>query len=100
MAIFFTLAVQNHSELLVSTRRLNEFFMLPEVFHSVNAEDKAAQNGDVVVQGGNYGWYSTKKEDIKKQKSTKTIGRMLNKARLLYGVNYNIVLVGFTQRKG
>lgn len=86
MAIFFTLAIQNHSELLVSTRRLNEFFMLPEVLSSVTTDDVTERTGDILVQGGNYGWYSTKKDNIKKQKYTKTVGQMRNKARVLYSV--------------
>lgn len=73
--------------------------MLPEVSSSITTDDATGEKGDILVQSGNYGWYTTKKEDIKKQKSTKTVGRMLNKARVVYVVPFNVIFIGFRQRK-
>eukprot|EP00210_Caulerpa_lentillifera_P006266 g5985.t1 len=81
MAVFFTLAVQNLSELLVSTRRLSDFFRLPEVSDNIDMENKSLPKGEVIVQNGNYGWYSTNGDDAKKTKSTKILERISEKVK-------------------
>eukprot|EP00210_Caulerpa_lentillifera_P001049 g1012.t1 len=81
MAVFFTLAVQNLSELLVSTRRLSDFFRLPEVSDNIDMENKNLPKGEVIVQNGNYGWYSTNGDDAKKTKSTKILERISKKVK-------------------
>eukprot|EP00210_Caulerpa_lentillifera_P007448 g7118.t1 len=79
LAFMFTMAVQTLSELLVSTRRLSDFFRLPEVNQIAIVKNEALQRGEVVIQNGHYGWYSVKNNDTKMQKSTKILKKISNK---------------------
>eukprot|EP00210_Caulerpa_lentillifera_P006269 g5988.t1 len=78
MAIFFTKALQNLNELMVSTKRLNDFFMLPKIKEIASAENETLYKGEIMVQNGSYGWYSANGNDSKKQKSTKVGSRRNN----------------------
>eukprot|EP00210_Caulerpa_lentillifera_P008112 g7746.t1 len=63
MAGFFVLAMQFSRELAVSTKRIDDFFRLPEVDNHILMKEETVQNGEIIVQNGDYGWFSTKSED-------------------------------------
>lgn len=59
MCTFFTIAMHFVSELLVSTKRMDDFFRLPEVSKDKCMKEMGSQKGEIVIRDGNYGWYST-----------------------------------------
>eukprot|EP00210_Caulerpa_lentillifera_P008106 g7740.t1 len=82
MAIFFPLGAQNTSELFVSTRRLDTFFRLSEIENFYETNNMKSEKGQIIVKGGNYGWYAIDSDDKnKKKEKTNSVKKLIQKVR-------------------
>lgn len=83
MCSIFTMAMHFASDLLVSTKRMDEFLRLPEVSQASCVDNSGPQNGEIAISNGDYGWYSTNSKVEKIEKKITTSQWILTKACLV-----------------
>lgn len=80
MCSIFTIAMHLTSDFLVSTKRMDEFFRLPEVSNSASMQETGLQKGEIMIRDGNYGWYAAESEVEKTKKQLSITQWILAKA--------------------
>eukprot|EP00210_Caulerpa_lentillifera_P006263 g5982.t1 len=82
VALMFSTAVQSISELAVSTKRLDDFFRLPEMKDISSTEESTVERGEIIIQNGNFGWFSTSSDNSKAIKQSTKMEQILVKLGL------------------
>eukprot|EP00210_Caulerpa_lentillifera_P008933 g8524.t1 len=82
MTSFFVFAMESISELMVSTKRIDDFFRLPETKDIISTENGIVRDGEITIQDGHYGWFATNGNDEKKETKPTMMEWILHKIGL------------------
>lgn len=83
MCAFFATAMHLVSDSLVSTKRMDDFFRLPEGNEGPCTEEIGPQKGEIVIRDGDYGWHATETCVNNKEKEATIAQWILSKASFL-----------------
>eukprot|EP00210_Caulerpa_lentillifera_P007441 g7111.t1 len=78
MTMFFAVSVQQLSELIVSTQRIDAFFKITEPSPISNNDIQSSDKGEITITSGCYGWHKDKASSKNKIKPSKSSNQLSN----------------------